>query len=377
MRVSLLIIVICVLYSCREKKLAFLENPNFLVLSDSIIVNLDSVTLANSTMMQLNDSDLMIYNDILTSVTILNLKSHSQMYFDYSRYKSKNEKFIIDGAWFKSMDSIFLYSSYLKKIYLVNREHVFIDSFPTKTDSNKMQNSFLPMPFMSTSQLPFMHGNSIYATGFALGEDSKYDDSKRMVVTEISKMGINYFVNYPEDYESRDWGGIYYRMVYNCYVNDTLMYISFPASDYIAKFNIKTKTTEYFQLFPSVNKLIRPYNGNATMSSSDNFHRAKHFYGQYSFKGILFDSYRNIFYRFLMLPATHESIKKGKLGSQKKYLLAYDEKFNYLGFTELGESVSSLTALVTKNGLLIKDEKYYYDEDNLHFNLYTIDNRDK
>lgn len=78
-----------------------------------------------------------------------------------------------------------------------------------------------------------------------------------------------------------------------------------------------------------------------------------------------------------MLPATHESIKKGKLGSQKKYLLAYDEKFNYLGFTELGESVSSLTALVTKNGLLIKDEKYYYDEDNLHFNLYTIDNRDK
>lgn len=56
---------------------------------------------------------------------------------------------------------------------------------------------------------------------------------------------------------------------------------------------------------------------------------------------------------------------------QRKIILTYNNKLQYLGFTELNESVSSSTFFVTKKGLLIKNESYQNDEDNLYFYLYS------
>lgn len=283
--------------------------------------------------------------------------------------KEKLHKFNIDGAWFTSLDSIYVFTSKYKMIYLFNNKEVCIDSLSTTNDSIKIK--LLPHIYISTIQQPYVYEKSIYTSGFSFGEGKEIADSNRFVVRELKKDTSDYLVNYPPDYADIDWGGIYYRMVYSCIANDSLMYISFPASDFIAILNLNTKKVKYQNLYPQINKLLKPFHGDLIISAKDNFKRAKHYYGQYSFKGIIYDKYRKVFHRFLLEPANQKDIKNGKLGMQRKIILTYNNKLQYLGFTELNESVSSSTFFVTKKGLLIKNESYQNDEDNLYFYLYS------
>jgi len=372
MKIILVVFIIISINSCKNNKPINLSNPSFLKISDSLIVKLDSVTFGGSKNMQLIDSLLMIQNEINNTITFINLNRSKTYNYNFDQFKVSHPKFKVDASWFTSIDSIFIYSSFQKIIYLFNKQTYCFDSFPIKSDTPEVKLTITPMPSISTCQQPTIYKNSIYAPGFSLGENSKSFDTRRYVLNKITKDKTFFFVNYPIDYKKSNWGGIYYRMVYNCLVEDSLIYISFPASDYIAIFNMNTNRTKYIKLYPEINKLIRPFSGSTIISAKDNIKRAEHFYGQYSFKGIIYDKYRKIFYRYLLLPTSEKDFNRGSLGIKKKYLLAYDSKLNFLGYTELSESISSTVFFITERGFLVKDEKYYYDEDNLHFKLYTI-----
>ena len=371
MKISRLVIILLLTISCNNTVTVKLENPNYLNISDSIKIKLDSLTFSNSYNIQLQDSVLMIKNEVINSLTFLDFRGHVFAYHDFSEMKEKLHKFNIDGAWFTSLDSIYVFTSKYKMIYLFNNKEVCIDSLSTTNDSIKIKIQLLPNIYISTIQQPYVYEKSIYTTGFSFGEGKGIADSNRFVVRELKKGTSDYFVNYPLDYANIDWGGIYYRMAYSCIANDSLMYISFPASDFIAILNLNTKKVKYQNLYPQINKLLKPFHGDLIISAKDKFKRAKHYYGQYSFKGIIYDKYRKVFHRFLILPTEDKNIERKRLGIQRKYLLTYDHNFNYLGFTELNESVSSSTFFVTKKGLLIKNESYQNDEDNLYFYLYS------
>ncbi len=49
---------------------------------------------------------------------------------------------------------------------------------------------------------------------------------------------------------------------------------------------------------------------------------AEHFYGQYSFKGIVYDKYRKLFYRFLLKPTSDKYLQKHHVGPQEQFYLS-------------------------------------------------------
>lgn len=69
MKISKLVIILLLTISCNNTVSLKLENSNYLNFQDSIKIKLDSLTFNNSDNIQLQDSVLMIKNEVINSLT--------------------------------------------------------------------------------------------------------------------------------------------------------------------------------------------------------------------------------------------------------------------------------------------------------------------
>lgn len=356
---------------CRVKTTLTLSSSHYLVISDSLIITLDSLTYPYSKNIHFKDSILFIQNEGTNTVSLYSLSGKKICVYDFGRLKDVNKNFKINAAWFISPDTILVYSSTTNYTYLFDHTLKIIDSIEMPNNENLDNQMKTPLPYISTAQLPIFNKGELYTTGYSIGEREVIDEKKSFVVAKADKNEIRYFVNYPLEYSGKDWGGIYYRMVYNCTIGDSIMCISFPASSSIALFNIRDKSVNYQSTFPDISQYIQPY-GEKVKPGFNKLKIAEHFYGQYSFRGIIFDKYRNLFYRFLLKPTGKEYLKKDHMGPQGKYLLVYDSHFKYLGYTELDKTFSHFSYFVTQKGLYIQRLKNSADEDHICFSIFTV-----
>lgn len=361
-----------VLNGCVKHDKLILKNENFLTISDSLIIPIDSLTLPNSNSLNYRDSLLMIPNEGLNTLSILNIGKKESLYYDF---KLLNRRIKMHSAWFQNKDSFFIYNRNKSIIYLINRNSNILDSFSTQRLLPPSENITGPGFNVSTSQVPYFCDNKIYYSGISIGENSAA--YYRYVLGEISKDTIKYYVNFPEDYSKKNLGGIYYRITYHTIVDDSLINISFPASNDIAIFNIFSKQVVYKKLYPEISDKISPFNNNDSKETlaEDHTKIAGHFYGQYSFKEIIYDSYRKIFYRVLSFPGNADDMEKKKFGKQESYILVYDKQFNYLGCKLLQLQTDHGKYFVTQKGLYIL--KKTTNENELSFYLYSINDHSK
>lgn len=338
---------------------------------DSLVIQLDSLTYPYSSNIHYKDSILFIQNDETNTISLYKISGQQIKVLDFSKFKGSLKNFSVNASWFITPDSIFVHSQNHRIVYLFDSSLKLKDSFLMPQKEDFIEGKQNPGPRISWSQQPVYYNKSLFTTGFTIGENFSIKESDKFVVCESRKDGRFFYVNYPTDYSLKNLGGIYYRMVYDCVISDSVICISFPASSTIALFNLKNKSVTYHQTYPEISNYIQPFKGDAVRKlEKDKI--AKHFYGQYSFRGIIFDKYRNLFFRFLLKPTTEEYLTKMNMGPQEKFLLVYDTKFNYLGYTELDSKYSDNTYFVTEKGLYIKRIKYKNDEDNLYFDIFDV-----
>lgn len=369
---SLVIPALLIIISCKQyKKEIHFQNENYLNCTDSVAITLDSSTYPYSSNIYCRDSLLFIQNEESNTISIYTLRGKKILNYDFNVFKQKIKNFSVTAAWPYSVDSIFVYSKPSKKIYLFNHKLILLDSFQMPLDKDYVLNKQYPDPEISTCQQPAYFNGSLFVTGFTIGENLLRNDSNKFVACESNKIGKFFYVNYPEDYYKLDWGGIYYRMVYSCILYDSILCISFPASSSIALFNLKTKSIHYQNMFPDMKEYIEPYS-KKKMKKFDKAKIAEHFYGQYSFKGIVYDKYRKLFYRFLLKPTSDKYLQKHHVGPQEQFLLVYDDKFNYLGFNKLDLTYSKFTFFVAEKGLYIQRIKNIKDEEHIFFDVFSV-----
>lgn len=367
-----LILILFTIISCKQyKNEIHFQNENYLKCTDSISITLDSITYPYSTNIYYNDSILFIQNEGLNSISLYNLRGEKIDEYNFKIIKQKIKGFSVTSSWIKSFDSIFVYSKPNTKVYLFNHDLKLKDSFQMPLDKDYVLNKQYPAPNITSIQQAAYFNKSLFVTGYTVGENLSRNDSNKFVVCETNKIGRSFYVNYPKEYHKLDWGGVYFRMVYNCVVNDSIFCISFPACSTIGLFNLKTKRINYQYMFPNLREFVKPYS-EKKIKLRDKFKIAEHFYGQYSFKGIVYDKYRKIYYRFLLIPTSHEFLNKFHLGPQEQLLLIYDNNFNYLGFNKLNLTYSQNTFFVTEKGLFIQKIKNVKDEDHIFFDVFSF-----
>ncbi len=368
------LIIFCQACKNRELKLPILNLPKEGVLKiiDSIQLDLDSLTIPNSENIYLIDSFLFICNTEANSITKININTNhiTSTVLNFERF-GKKQKF--SAIWVQNA-KFFAIKAKLKKGFIFNSNGILLDSFQlaNKEDTN-LEKIITDNQLVSTIQPLLIKDSIVHSLGFALIEGNYNNNDLRFVLCASGRNEKKFYVNYPKSYNGKNWGGTYLRMVYGTNVGDSLMVVSFPASSELAVFNVLTNTTRYINCFPKIDSVIAPV-GTRKELNKKNRDIAKHFFKYYSFQAIIFDKYRNLFYRILFKPIPIKNKNENSVGNLAKQILVYDTTFRYLGFTQIeGSLYSNSTYLVHPKGLLIQKLKDNNDEEHIYFDLFAFD----
>lgn len=315
-------------------------------------------------------------NSFNNSISVLDTLSKVKYFRNFKDLKAIDSNFKLTSAWFQNLDSIFVYSSNSNKLYLFNSKNDLLDTFNT---SKKIIDKFhfFPLPEITTKQPPIVYKNHIYTTGFLGGELKGMDINKRYIISKINKDTILFYGNFPLEYNNTDWGGFHFRHVYNTEVVEGKIYYSFPASSQIGVFNLENDSFYFIKALPEVKNLIKPISSKLQFKQFKNKDfLPRFFYSQHSFGPLIYDKYKNVFYRFLLKPTEKKYLDKDAVGPQSKYLITYNRKFEILGYNELAWEYSNFNFFVSEKGLHIQ-KIVKNDEKNMYFTIFNSGNNFK
>ncbi len=259
----------------------------------------------------------------------------------------------IQGFYYKSKDSIFLYDYSNHSLYITNSSQKLIRKMTFEDESLKRSFSKNPsLPFVSNLSPLVLRQNQIFGIGFIDGEHEKDELQGRTVRTQLDLVqgNINYDIIYPSIYEKHNWGGSMFRSVYSCYNYDKNLYvISFPADHNITVVNERNEITSY----PAYSIKNDVCNHPLTIKKSDLRKQkrdfdVKYFLDNVSYRGIAYDKYNKLYYRFTEIP----SHKKNELAKFKKnVIIVLDDAFQYISEFELPNNLSVENFFITPNGI--------------------------
>jgi hypothetical protein len=371
---SFYIFIFCSACKNDEQSLPILNltNEGILKVTDSIKLNLDSLAMPVSECTYLIDSLLYICNTEVNLISKININSNkiTHTILNFSRF-GKPQKF---SAISVQKETFLGIQNNTKKGFIFNSRGGILDSFLlANTKDNLPSKIITDNPLISTIQPLLVKDSLVYSLGFALLEGNHFRNDLRFVLCGSTKKEKEFYVNYPKFYNDKNWGGTYLRMVYGTIVDDSIMVISFPVTSDLAVFNSKSKSIRNVNCYPNIENVVSPV-ANLNETKIKQIDVAKHFFKQYSFQALIFDKYRNVYYRILNKPMPIKNNDKNSIGNLNKLILVYDNKFSYLGYKEIqGSLYSNTTLLIHPKGLLIQKLKNSKDEEHIYFDLFSLD----
>lgn len=247
-----------------------------------------------------------------------------------------------------------------------------------KTDSlGKILNDFeiAPsikyFPFPLTKISPIIEDkNRIIFFGNISGEYSDEDSKNRNVVGiyDLKNRKVSYFVGYPQEYEHNFGGGLF-RWVYADYNPDERkIIISFPASHSLWVYDLDN--LEHSKSFYAGSQFVEStkYLRSSKMLQIDAETKVKHFAETPSYSRIIFDPFRDVYYRI----AEKETVYEGMVGWSKEIsVIILSKSFKIIGETFIGRCLNNYkyAIYVDENGLNIPIKS---SEDVLIFKNYKI-----
>lgn len=209
--------------------------------------------------------------------------------------------------------------------------------------------------------------NSLYVTGsISLGNAALNPKQHRIagVVEKISSSGTVSFTGRPAAISVNNFFG--FLNGYTSTLNNSTLVVSPLFSDEIQLINLKTNTLKLLNLNTRFNKLIKPL---GSIDKKNDFSSAKmntHFMESYKNVGIVYDQYRNVYYRFVRWPS------KG-FNDLNFSILVIDNNFKVLFEKTVDSTYSTGQFFITPAGLAIFNKAAYIkDATSLSFDLFIL-----
>lgn len=262
-------------------------------------------------------------------------------------------------------DTIFVHYHYPNKVFMVNINTTVVREVTIENDTVESR-TWTPSPMIYFNQ-------KLYLAGSILGEYSWEKRKRRPVLTEIDyKTGtINYLLDYPDIYKTNNWGGTMFRMIYDCYnPNTKRIILSFPLLNKLVSYDTKNNKTTYVNGKSEVyTENIKPLSGFKEKPTGINA-ESRHFVENNSYAHILFDRWRNIYYRIMEIKGKYTGGKFSKAIS----VIILDRDFNYKGETRIQTKnflhpMWRYSVFVSPGGLNLQLPS---DEDHFSFVTYSL-----
>ena len=333
-----------------------------------ISLPLDSLTINIVDYLQYipEENSLSFFNTHRNSIYFYSLDSRKLSgTIDLSDYgiKDKVQGYLIEPEY------IYAYVYFKMILYRINRQTRNVETFrlPQKEVSFP---KMLPAPFLLTvSPLKVIDGHIAVMSGCRAGENGYENGSNCPTFTfyDMATKKTRYDINYPKVYTKDNWGGnTLYRLPFFDVNGKNELVISFPASEDILVYSADGKSSAYPGRSGFVKKMA-PYSKNKNVRRQQD-KVFKWYLGNYSYEGMLYDSYRNVYYRVVRFPQQTEFNEK-KGNCKPVGIMVFDSKFELLKEFRLDTSVdyNPLCIFVSPGGLCInvktdnEDELFFHE----------------
>jgi len=289
-------------------------------------------------------------------------------------YGFKNILKSASGFYVHNMDSIFLYSDPKKEFILSNLKGT-IKQFSIKQAAFR-HNVLSASPIINASHPVFViNGNLIYS-GYKFGEVKKVDQLPRYYSASLNlKSGIvTDFNRYPIIYDNYNWGGRHLRQPYVDYNPKKKIFVS---SLPIMHNLIITDQANYSttQIYGGSNNVenIPPMKDAITYLSNreDDVKATAHFYLNDSYRNIIYDRFRDIYYRVVEYASEKSKIDDDGAGEKRDAIIILDNDLKIKGETSLNKGISIWTYFVSEDGLCLLNTNFN-NENYAVFSVYKI-----
>lgn len=359
------VVILSILVSCTHtgsvnNQYAGKPTESVLVLKDSIEFHLDKETVPLINYMQYKDVDSMqilsFVNDYNNKIYFFNYNTRQYMgvFPTGNTLKEKIQGYYIDN------DSIYIYSYNSGKVYCyLFDEETFIKDFFIVEKQKKNYDLLTPHSYLTTISPMIKYGNTILSTGYRSGETKFETTVNRPVLTvyNINTDTLTYCANFPKQYSEYNWGGsMLFRLTYYTMKPDGTIVLSFPASHDLAITSINDlQNMKYVYGGSNQIKTIHSFPYRKGSFSYNNQDIWSWYLRTPSYEGILYDQYRNLYYRIARL--ANKECDPNEQGNKKPIIIiVLDDNLQYLGETILPQNLSlcSSNIFVSKEGLNIQ-----------------------
>lgn len=379
--VLFLLIVSCTdnVMSVKNNKEGKLQATYQLVAKRDKVFHLDSETAPRPPYTQIFEDSLK--RQILT---LLNPYKNAIYFYNYedSEFVKKivypregaNAVLKLSGYYIKNMDSIYIYNMPMTEICLTNSLGGVNNRISLRGNTPDWPN-YYPQYLLETVN-PFIHiGDQLLLTGqsFTSIPSVNIDKFRFVAYINMRNNNVEFHHIYPEEIygSNSNWEGGLPTQVYPTLTPNNELIFSFPVSHNLYRTNhnseIYTKTYGGSNIASTIHSIDFD-----DLVNTPNELIIENYLGEDMYGAILYDSYRKMYYRFLLqgIPnATVNSVKEEKPIS----IIIMDDKFNYLGETIIGtgKTWNWRNTFVTKEGLNIEylDDKDI-NEDYLIFKIF-------
>ncbi|MHA7131657.1 DUF4221 family protein [Algoriphagus namhaensis] len=271
-------------------------------------------------------------------------------------------------------DSIFLFNRQTSPLYLINGKGEIIKTYKV-TDYSGSTN--FPVPNSSTMSPMHIWNNSLLMSCGIQNYEEDFTGYPSLLKLDLKNGKIDYLTTLPEIYSKAFWGA-YFKYDPSVALNsdNNKVIISYPVDHQVYEIDLTDGREEKYIIRSDFIQEINPYQDDPAYFTSRNPNERDekenvHALSTSEYRGLIYDHWRNIFYRIAILRPSRDQVLKG----DKKFsfsIITFNENFEKVGespFTTSTHDPSSI--FLTKEGLAIfRKDLYLQNEDLFIFDLF-------
>lgn len=330
-------------------------------LGDSKMIYLDSMTTQESNYMQLiNSNQLGIYNQPAHTICIFDIGTGKEVKKVQLYKEGPNAVIDIQGFYYQSEDSIWLYRSWQQEFVLINEYGEIIDR---KMLADKLppidKHAYYSVAPFPLTDLPILKiENTLILQGMNGPEVENGLLPATTILYDFNSNKIRLANPYPNIYGdeiNERWGTFSYRVTPYTLNEKNEMIVSFPADDSIRVYSIKEESYMSYFAGYSAKTNIKPLSLKSSQTDLQ-----EQYLEQYQYAGILHDKFHNLYYRLVMLPTFDYDIRKPNTQYKELAIIILNSSFEKVGEYTLEKAC-------------YKYRNIFVSEDGLHINIQSDD----
>lgn len=296
---------------------------------------LDSLTTQETNyIQQIDDTTFAFYNKPVNTICVFDIPSTKQKATVHLYKEGPNAVNDIQGFYYQSNDSIWLYRYWQQELVLLNDLGMIQSRYSISKNWIPQPHQYSVSPLPGTDNPIVKTGDIIILQGMngpeveqgGIPAVSIFYDLK----SEKARKGNPYPAIYGDAKEiNKNWDAIAYRLVRYTMNPAKEMILSYPADDSIRVYNMKEETTQSFFAGTTQENDVRPHTPKSSKDGLENYLE----HSQYA--GIWYDKFRHIYYRLVSLPAKEYAINDETTYKKPLGIILLDESFQKIGETQL------------------------------------------